>query len=373
MGALSERGRAVLYAAVTEFINTGEPVASRTLSSRYRLNLSAATIRNVLKDLEEEGYLTQPHPSAGRLPTRPAYQLFIDALMRVRQVSPQDEGRIRELFQSDLDGSQLLRESGRLLSDLSGVPAVILRTRGDRRFVQKVRFIPTRPLELLSVVVLSDGSVENRFIHLEKPLDPSQLERVHLLLDEETSGQSLSDLRVHLSKLAEMERSEIGVLRRLSEELLGSALGRPSQTKEILIEGRTSLLQGQVEPEDLRRLLVALEDREQLVDLLDKTLAERSVQVFLGSEEEGSPLSVVAASYRGAHEAPAGALGVLGPTRMNYPELVPLVGAMAQAMTHALSEEESDSDLSRQKIHTASPNAPPGSPGPDSSSSTEEA
>jgi heat-inducible transcriptional repressor len=120
-------------------------------------------------------------------------------------------------------------------------------------------------------------------------------------------------------------------------------LGASSQTKEVLIEGRTSLLQGQIDPSRIRRLLVALEDREQLVELLDKTLAEHSVQVFLGSEdEEGSPLSVVAASYRGVH-APAGALGVLGPTRMNYPELVPLVGAMAQAMTLAMREEEGDS------------------------------
>lgn len=342
MGALSERGRAVLYAAVTEFINTGEPVASRTLSTHYRLNLSPATIRNVLKDLEDDGYLTQPHPSAGRLPTRLAYQLFIDALMRVGRVSSQDEGRIRELFRSDLDGLSLLRETGRLLSDLSGVPAVILRTRGDGRLVQKVRFIPTRPGELLSVIVLDDGSVENRFIHLEEPLDAARLERVHLLLDEATSGRSLQDLRGHVSKMADFERDEIGALRRLSEGLLGSALGSPERTKEVIIEGRTSLLVSEPDPERIKRLLVALEDRERLVDLLDKTLAEREVQVFLGAdgEEEGLPLSVVAASYRGAHEAPAGALGVLGPTRMNYPELVPLVGAMAKAMTQALNEGE---------------------------------
>lgn len=343
MGALSERASAVLYAAVTEFINTGEPVASRTLSTRYRLNLSAATIRNVLKDLEEDGYLVQPHPSSGRLPTRLAYQLFIDALMRVRQLSAEDEGRIRELFRSDLDGFSLERETGRLLSDLSGVPAVILRTRGDGRHVQKVRFIPTRPGELLSVVVLDDGSVENRFIQLEEPLDAARLERVHLLLDEATSGRSLQELRGHLSQLADFERDEIGQLRRLSETLLGSALGTTQQTKEVIIEGRTSLLVREPDPERIKRLLVALEDREKLVELLDMTMAESTVQVFLGADgEEGHPLSVVAASYRGAGETPAGALGVLGPTRMNYPELVPLVGAMAHAMSGALTEGKSD-------------------------------
>lgn len=344
MRPLSERERAVLYSVVTDYINSGEPVASRTLSTRYGLNLSAATIRNVLKDLEDEGYLSQPHPSAGRVPTHLAYQLFIDALMRVGRLAPETEGRIVELFRSGLEGLELLRESGRLLSDLSGSPSVILRARGDGRYVRKVRFIPTRPDELLSVIVLDDGSVENRFLHLDTPIDASRLERVHLLLDEVTSGRSLHDLRRYLSKLAEVERDEIGTLRRLSERLLGSALGPGDRTKEVIIEGRSALLRGEANPARMEQLMVALEDREKLVELLDKTLAEENVQVFVGSESgnEGSPLSVVAASYRTVGKAAAGALGVLGPTRMNYPELVPLVGAMARAMTDALSESEGD-------------------------------
>ncbi len=346
MRPVTERERAVLYSVVTDYINSGEPVASRTLSTRYGLNLSAATIRNVLKDLEEEGYLSQPHPSAGRVPTRLAYQLFIDALMRVGHLAPETEGRIRQLFRSELDGMELLRESGRLLSELSASPSVILRARGEARRVRKVRFIPTRPEELLSVVVLDDGSVENRFIHLESPVDAARLERVHLLLDEATSGRSLHELRRHLSKMVDVERDEIGALRRLSEGLLGSALGTGDDTKEVIIEGRSALFRGEANPLRMEQLMVALEDRQKLVELLDKTLAEDNVQVFLGSDtgDEGSPLSVVAASYRTGSHAAAGALGVLGPTRMNYPELVPLVGAMARAMTDALSEPGADTE-----------------------------
>jgi heat-inducible transcriptional repressor len=343
MGVLTERERAVLYAVVSDYIKTGEPVASRTLSTRYDLHLSAASIRNVLKDLEEDGYLSQPHPSAGRLPTRLAYQLFIDALMRARHLAPETEGRIRELYRSDLDGLELLRESGKLLSELSGSPAVILRSRDDARFVRKVRFIPTRPEELLSVVVLSDGSVENRFIPLETPLDPAQLERVHLLLDEVTKERNLHDLRIHLFEMAQVERDEIGQLQQLSGGLLGSALLKTDGTKEVIIEGHSTLLREEPNQEQTRRLMIALEDREELVKLLDKTLAVNNVQVFVGTdgEEEGSPLSVVAASYRTA-ETPAGAVGVLGPARMNYPELVPLVGAMARAMTDALAVSENN-------------------------------
>lgn len=342
MSELSGRARAVLYAVVTDFIGSGEPVASRRISIDHGLSLSAATIRNVLKDLEDDGYLSQPHTSSGRVPTRQAYQLFIDALMTVGQILPTDRGRIRELFQGELDGTELLRQSGRLLSELSGAPAVVLQTRSESRCVKKIRFIPTRPGELLSVVVLDDDSVENRFITLEGPLDTAQLDRVHHLLDEAATGRSLRDLRGHLSSLAEAERSEIGLLGRFTEGLVGSALAAVEHSREVIIEGRSSLLTEKGNPGRMHRLMVALEDRQRLIALLDRTLAQERVQVFLGTDGDegtGSPLSLVAAPYVRS-DAPAGALGVLGPTRMNYPGIVPLVGAMARAMTEALSSAD---------------------------------
>jgi heat-inducible transcriptional repressor len=355
MADLSDRARAVLYAVVTDFIAGGEPVASGRLSRDYGLSLSSATIRNVLKDLEDEGYLMQPHPSSGRVPTRRAYQLFIDALMRVGQIRPLDAGRIQGLFRSELDGPELLRESGRLLSELSGVPAVILQNRSATRVVKKIRFIPTRPGELLSVVVLDDDTVENRFIHLEGPLESKQLERVHHLLDEVSTGRSLRELRGHLLSLAEAERNELGLLGKLAEGLVGSALATVEYSQEVIIEGRTSLLHDSGDPSRMRRLMVALEDRQQLIQLLDRTLAQEKVQVFLGADSDdsgASPLSVVAAPFTRS-DAPAGALGVLGPTRMNYPEIVPLVGAMAGAMSEALRGSEpkirEEEDCGREK------------------------
>lgn len=345
MSTLSERASDVLYAVVTEFIATGEPVGSRTLSTRYGIDLSAATIRNVLKDLEDEGYLTQPHTSAGRVPTDRAFRLFIDALMRLRRLPVEDADRIRDLFAQSVPGGERLREAGKLLSELSGVPAVILQARSEARSVQKIRFIPTSPGELLSVVVLDDGSVENRFIAHEGPIESSQLERVHNLLDEVTSGRTLHDLRQHLLELSHRERDELRSLGKLGDSLLGSALRGVERSKDVIIEGRTSLLQAGEDPERLRRLMVALEDREQLMRLLDRTLSTSRVQVFLGSESEqvaGSPLSVVAAAYRHEDRSVAGALGVLGPTRMDYPGLVPLVGAMATAMSRALGYAEPD-------------------------------
>lgn len=360
----------MLYALVTEFIATGEPVGSRTLTKKYGFDLSPATIRNELKDLEDEGYLAQPHTSAGRVPTERAFRVFIDALMRVRELPAQDAGRIRELFDSLKPGANLLRETTKLLSDLSGVPAVLLQDRSELRKVQKVRFIPTRPGELLSVVVMSDGTVENRFINVDESLGPSQLERVHNLLDEVVTGRTLQDVRDHLSRLASEQRDQVFALQRLGEGLLTAAIEGADRSKDIIIEGVSRLVAGNVavDPERLRELMLALEDKEELVRLLDRILGSSDVQVFLGedtSEMLGHPVSVVAAPYQRGETA-GGAVGIVGPRRMDYPFLVPLVGATARAMTQALAQREQES--SRPVEPPASPQAE--SPGPEAGRST---
>lgn len=355
---LNDRARAVLYAVVTEFIATGEPVGSRTLSARYGLGLSAATIRNVLKDLEDGGLLSQPHKSAGRVPTRQAYQVFIDALMRVGHLGADNEERIVALFEQPKERSLLLRETGRLLTELGGVPSIVLQSRSEQRAVQKVRFIPTRPGEILSVVVLDDGSVENRFISVETPIAQAQLERVHALLDEATQGRSLRALRSHLSEVIERESSELGALTRVSDNLLASALEGVEKSQEVIVEGHASLLALSSDPERTKRLMVALDDRKQLIGLLHQTLNSQNVQVFLGEEGGGaSPLSVVAASFRRPGADAEGAVGLLGPTRMDYPQLVPLVGAVAHAMSHALLDENREVTPSETDDAPAQPGA----------------
>jgi heat-inducible transcriptional repressor len=340
--SLSKRARAVLYAVVSEFIATGEPVGSRTLTKRYGFELSAATIRNVLADLEDSGYLVQPHTSAGRVPTEAAFRLFIDTLMRIRQLSEDDASRIAELFAEPPPGADLLRETGKLLSDLSGVAAVLVRARTENRTLTKIRFIPTRPGELLSVMVLSDGTVENRFIPLEAPLSDSQLERLHNMLEEDMEGRTLAALRDHLVERMEQQRDELAALHGLAYSLASAALKGADRATDVIIEGQARLLDSPEfqSGERVRELMRAFEDRERLVELLDSTLASERVQVFLGDEvarKVGYPVSVVAAPYLEENGRPGGALGIIGPTRMDYPFVVPLVNAMAQAVSAALT------------------------------------
>jgi heat-inducible transcriptional repressor len=326
---------------VSEFIATGEPVGSRTLTKKYGFDLSPATIRNVLADLEDAGYLTQPHTSAGRLPTMAAFRLYIDALMQVQRLPKDDASRINEWMEELGPGADLLRETGKLLSDLSGSTAVVLRSRSTERTLLKLRFIGTRPQELLAVMVFSDGTVENRFIKTEQVISDSELERLHNLLEATVEGRTLHAVRNAVADGMLEHRDELSSLHDLGYTLLQAAAEGAPRAVDVIIEGQARLLDrpefGSVER--VRDLLRALEDREKLVVLLDRALDSDRVQVFLGEETSsavGYPVSVIATRYREEDGAPGGAVGVIGPTRMDYPFLVPLVAATADAMSAAI-------------------------------------
>jgi heat-inducible transcriptional repressor len=339
---LPKRARSVLYAAVTEYIGTGEPVASRTLTKKYGFELSAATIRNVLADLEESGYLVQPHTSAGRVPTEAAYRLFVDALMENRELSSEERADIDGWFSELPPGTDLLREAARRLSQLSGAPALVIRASGATRTLLKLRFIVTRPGELLAVIVFSDGTVENRFLTLAAPVSEVELERIHNMLEEAVSGRTLLDVREHFMRGVREQRDDLGALHAKGLSLVRAAAEGAARGLSIEIEGQARLLErpefGNVE--SARELLKVLEDRERLLSLLDSALASDNVRVFLGEETAqavGCPVSVVAASFKEEDGERAGALGVIGPTRMDFPFVVPRVSAGADAMSAALA------------------------------------
>ena len=340
MADLTKRERAVLSAVVTEFTATGEPVGSRTLAKKYGFDLSPATIRNVMSDLEERGYLTQPHSSAGRVPTEAAFRLFIDAMMRLRQLSEHDASKIAGWFGDLPPGTDILRGAGRLLSDLTGAAAVMLRS--AERTLTTLRFIPTRPNEVLGVLVYSDGTVENRFIHVDSRLSERLLERLHNMLADVVEGKTLSELRDYFVHSISEHRDEVAQLRQMGAALINAALQAGRPIAEVIIEGQARLLQHTEfnTTERLRDLVLALEEREQLVVLLDQIMGARRVQVLLGDDTRdrvGYPVSLIAAPY-GEEGRPGGALGVIGPIPMDYPTVVPLVRATADAMSAALSK-----------------------------------
>jgi heat-inducible transcriptional repressor len=368
---LNARSRKILYAAVTEFIATGEPVGSRTLSRKYEIDLSPASIRNVLADLEEAGYFHQPHASAGRVPTDRAFRVFIDALVEIRELTDVQRSEIESRFQSLGPGANVLRETARMLSGLTGTAAVVM-SHPTRTFeaqqIKQLRFIPTRPGELLCVIVSSKGAVENRFMPVDSTPSNDELQRIHNLLDDVLEGWTLGEVRELFARRLKDVRDELGVLRRRAFELGDAALGAQARDArgagaargdvvEVIIEGQAQLFDKPefADVDRIKQLVRVLEEREQLIAILDRTLETEGVRIVLPSEETASglgvdQLSLVSAPYgrpaaEGRGGIATGSIGVIGPTRMDYAAIVPIVNETARQMGAFLSRErEEDED-----------------------------
>jgi heat-inducible transcriptional repressor len=342
---LSQRARRILYAAITEFVDTGEPVGSRTLAKRHGLDLSAASIRNVLADLEDSGYLVQPHTSAGRVPTDKAFRFFIDALLQVRPISEDDQRAIDERFAGSSPGGDMLRQAGKVLSELTGTAAMVVSPRPETRTLRQLRFIPTRAGELLAVLVMSDGSVGNCFISVQQDLSNDDVERVHEMLGDAIEGRTLGEVRELCARRLADDRVHYNELRRRAFDL-GRRAVEGAAKSELVIEGQARLLD-RPELNDidrLKELMIALEDGEKLLELLDKTVTAERASVLVGHEVGtlgGGTLSVVSAPYLD-HGRVAGAIGVLGVVRMDYSKVVPVVAATANAMTAAMDRARRD-------------------------------
>ncbi|HXN31124.1 MAG TPA: heat-inducible transcriptional repressor HrcA [Polyangiaceae bacterium] len=345
MSELSARARQVLYHCVTEYVSTGEPVGSRTLAKKSGLDLSPASIRNVLADLEDAGYLRQPHTSAGRVPTDRAFRLFIDVLMQVRDLTSDDEASIRDRFASleySVPHANVMRETGRLLSELTGTAAVVVAPRAEMLVLKQLRFLRTAPEEVLAVLVMKNGTVQNRFLRVTVTDD--DLQRIHNLLDDVVEGRTLGDLRELFERRLQSERVQHDELRRRAFELGGAAVEQAAgRETDLVIEGQEKLLEKPEfdDADHVRRLVTALDARKKLVRLLDLAMKDPGGQVVVGEEagDLGGGLAIVGAPYTAYGQA-AGTVGVIGPTRMDYARVLPLVAATASAMSEFMDRSE---------------------------------
>jgi heat-inducible transcriptional repressor len=347
---LSHRERRILFAAVTEYIAHGGPVGSRTLSRRYGVDLSPATIRNVLADLEEAGFLCQPHTSAGRIPTERALRAFIDALTEVKEVPPSEQramrDRLGQIFSESSPGSdETLRRTGQYLSELSGAAAVIASSPADTRKLAQLRFIRTGPEQLLAVLVFADAAVENRYVQVDRAVTDEDLGNVHQLLADVVEGRTLAAVRDLFARRLQHEKSEVDELRRQAFALGHRAVSDLVRTGEdLVIEGSARLVElpEYADVERLKSLVRVLGERENLVELLDSTIRAGSVTVYIGSETgelSDAGLSLVVAPY-GDDDKGGGTVGVLGPTRMDYARMMPLVETTAAAITAAIKRSK---------------------------------
>lgn len=342
MSEISHRARKILHAIVQEYIHTGDAVGSRTLTKRYGIDLSPTSVRNVMSDLEDLGLLKQPHTSAGRVPTERGMRYFVDSLLRVRGLSPKEREEVAARFgardEQALDAGDILRDTVRGLSEISHYAALVLSPKPDANVFEHIEFIRLRDGEILVVLVTQSGAIENKIVRLEAPLEPAELERMGNYLRELLGGLTLEEVRARV--LAELADDKNRYDQLASRALtLGAAALSGTSEPEVIIEGQANLLEAVIDVDKMKALLRTLEEKSRLVKLLDRTIDAAGIQVFIGAELAVAGLedmSVVAVPY-GPETRPLGMLGVIGPQRMNYSKVIPLVDFTAQHLSGALN------------------------------------
>jgi heat-inducible transcriptional repressor len=344
-GELDRREREILRALVTDYIQTGEPVASQSLLSRHGLDCSPATVRSVMSDLEALGFLEKPHTSSGRVPTERGYRLFVDSLLKVRPPSPQDRERIERLAAGASDVGALLDGTADLLHDLSHHAGVVTTPRPRTDPVRQLEFVRLRENRVIAVFVSEAGLVTNKLVQLESPMEPGELERAASYLNEKIhecqSAPSMPDLRERI--LADM-RADQSALRDLMEKALALAeqtFSAEPGVERVLAHGEESFLDAPefADVQKARALLKAFAEKDRILRVLDRVLGAQEVQIFIGAESEFAAVadvSMVAAPY-GRADKVLGTLAVVGPTRMNYARVIPLVDLTARQISRALA------------------------------------
>ena len=333
---LNDRARILLKTLVERYISEGEPVGSRTLSKHAGLDLSPASIRNIMADLEEMGFVASPHTSAGRVPTPRGYRFFVDTLLTVRPLAQVEVSQLESSL-TPSDPQRLMTAASTLLSDLSQFAGLVMTPRRSPAFRQ-VEFISLSDKRILLIIVTMEGEVENRVILTDKPYSASALTEAANYFNQNFAGHSFDQVR---SKL----RDELGRMRDDITHLMSAAVDAGSQAasqENVVVSGSRKLLDVQdlsSNMGNLRRLFDAFEQKTGLLQLLDQSRNAAGVQIFIGGESDLLPLdecSLVTAPYSVDGQV-VGTLGVVGPTRMAYERVVPIVDVTAKLLSSALS------------------------------------
>jgi heat-inducible transcriptional repressor len=342
---LTPRDREILKDVIHTYILSGEPVSSRAVARHARHGVSAATIRNVMADLEEWGYLEQPHTSAGRVPSRSGYHLYIQTLMETRELAAAERLRIDGgLAGSTADAEHLIGTTAHLLSELSGQIGILVTPAIGDTVLEAVDFVPLSGRRVLCVIVSKSGFVENKLIEADEDLSRAELVRISNYLTESFRGKSLRSIRERLLAKMREERGEVDRLLARAISLASSsfeATGPPA----LVVEG-TALAVTQRELSDVervRRLLDAFAERQRLVALLNQCLDGNGVRVVIGEDSQITSdlgVSLVARPF-GAEGRARGTLGILGPARMPYDRIIPLVDYLGESLSRALVESAS--------------------------------
>lgn len=339
---LSERAQRLLKVLVHRYIRHGQPVGSRVLTRESGMDLSPATVRNVMADLEEAGYVRSPHTSAGRVPTDRGYRFFVDSLLTVQPLRGQEVERLRIRLDGEGDTGHLVDSASNLLSGLTRLAGVVTLPKHGFGAIRHLEFLPLSDRRILAILVLNDHEVQNRVIQADRDYTAADLQQVSNYLSAEFAGKSVSEVRRSLLEAMRADQqhmnrlmtSAIAVARQLFDEEADEG------GEDFVLAGETNLMTfAELSSVDkLKELFEAFSRKRDILHLLDRCLSADGIQIFIGEEsgyEAFDGVSLVTSTYRSEDEA-LGVLGVIGPTRMDYDRVIPIVDVTARLLGHAL-------------------------------------
>jgi heat-inducible transcriptional repressor len=335
---IGARAKKIMHAVVSEYLATGDAVGSQTVARRYALEVSAATVRTVMGDLEDMGLLKHTHVSGGRIPTDRGLRYYVDTLLRVRSLTTGEQDEIRERLTGSGERPDLMQRTSRLLRELSHLAVVVQTPRPASDVMEHMEFVRLREGQLLAVISTTTGHIQNKLVPIDFQLGPAELDRINNYLNDLVGGLTLEKLKSKLADEMASARGEHDHLVASALELAAAALGRGEP--QVFVDGQSNLLSGDTDFERAKALLRTLEEKDILARLLDRTLTAPGICVFIGAEANLADLtdvSVVAAPY-GGDDHPLGTIGVIGPSRMNYSRVISLVDFTAEMITESLNK-----------------------------------
>ncbi len=340
---ISERAMHFLKALIERYIRDGQPVGSRTLAKDTGLDLSPATVRNVMADLEDLGLVVSPHTSAGRVPTVLGYRLFVDSLLTIRPLDERDVDALRSEFAGSSDSATLIETASRMLSGVTHLAGVVMLPRHEREVFRQIEFLPLSGTKVLAILVTGEGEVHNRIIVTERAYSPSQLIRASNFLTELFTGRDMREVRQRLVDDLQRTHRHVDQLMLRAVEMAQRVVAAAEHKDDYLMSGQTNLMEFNelTSMDRLKALFQAFTEKREILHLLDRCIEADGIQIFIGDESGYELLgdcSLVTATYRVEDEV-LGVLGVIGPTRMDYQRVIPVVDVTARLLAAALRQQ----------------------------------
>lgn len=339
--ALNERSMRILKELIEAYIHSGRPVGSKVLAQTSGINFSAATVRNIAAELEEMGFVRSPHTSAGRVPTALGYRMYVDALLQEHPPLQEDLDRMRAHLDPELRSEDLIESASDILSGITHLAGVVTLPRGKQAALRQIEFLPLGGRRVLAILVMNQRDVKNRIIQLDREYKESELQQIGNYLNAHFAGRELETIRRDLLRELEKMRMDMDRLMKGVIELADKALVQDEEEVDCVVAGQGNLLEYQelMNFDRLRALLVAFTERRKILHLLDESIKAQDVRILIGHEsgyDIFDYLSVVSAPYSVNGEV-IGVLGVIGPTRMPYDRVIPVVDITARMLGEAMS------------------------------------